>query len=92
MSHMGVPPLKRILQMNREAWDRDDTRPAVREAFGKVLDCGTEALGEEVFASQREELTRASRAPAPVAGIGPPEPGSGTSGGSCPTSRTPTSA
>ena len=55
MSHMGVPPLKQILSMTRDAWDRDDTRPAVREAFQKALDCGTAALGAEVFASQREE-------------------------------------
>ena len=55
MSHMGVPPLKRILRMTRDAWDRDDTRPAMREAFGKVLDCGSEALGAEIFASQSEE-------------------------------------
>ena len=55
MSHTGVPPLKQILSMTRYAWDRDDTRPAVREAFEKALDCGTAALGAEVFASQREE-------------------------------------
>jgi len=39
----------------RDAWDRDDTRPAVREAFGKVIAWGTEALGAEVFASDGEE-------------------------------------
>ncbi len=50
-----APPLKRILSMNREMWDRDDARPAVRAAFQKVLDCGTEALGAEVFSSSREE-------------------------------------
>ena len=41
--------------MHRDEWDRDDTRPAVREAFAKVVDCGTEALGAEVFASDSEE-------------------------------------
>ena len=55
MAQTHTRPLTRVLQMNREAWDRDDTRPAVREAFGKVLDCGTEALGAEVFASENEE-------------------------------------
>ena len=48
-------PLKHVLEMHRAVWDREDTRPAVREAFRKVLDCGTAALGAEVFASQREE-------------------------------------
>ena len=41
--------------MHRAEWDRDDTRPAVREAFAKVVDCGTEALGAEIFASDTEE-------------------------------------
>ena len=41
--------------MARETWDRDDTRPAVREAFAKVLACGTAALGAEVFTSTNEE-------------------------------------
>ena len=36
--------LKRVLEMHRDEWYRDDTRPAVREAFAKVVDCGTEAL------------------------------------------------
>jgi hypothetical protein len=43
------------LEMHRAVWDRDDTRPAVREAFAKAVDCGTEALGAEVFASDSEE-------------------------------------
>ena len=50
-----VPPLKRILEFGRHHWDRSETRPAVRQAFGKVLDCGTAALGAEVFASANEE-------------------------------------
>ena len=90
-----APPLKRILSMNREMWDRDDARPAVRAAFQKVLDCGTEALGAEVFSSSREERvvyhTCKSRA-CPVAAIGPPWRGSGISGASFPTSLTLTSA
>ena len=35
--------------------DLGNTRPDAREAFGKVLRCGTEALGAEVFASEQEE-------------------------------------
>ena len=41
--------------MTRDTWDQDDMRPAVRDAFQKVLDCGTAALGAEVFASPSEE-------------------------------------
>ena len=48
-------PLKQVLEMHRAVWDRDDTRSSVREAFAKVVDCGTEALGAEVFASKDEE-------------------------------------
>ena len=48
-------PLRQIFETHREMWDRDDTRPAVREAFAKVINCGTAALGAEVFASDREE-------------------------------------
>jgi hypothetical protein len=48
-------PLREVLELHRDAWDRDGTRPAVREAFAKVVDCGTNALGAEVFASNREE-------------------------------------
>ena len=48
-------PLRQILKTHRGVWDCDETRPSVREAFSKVIDCGTEALGAEVFASDREE-------------------------------------
>ena len=48
-------PLRQVLEMHRAVWDRDDTRSSVREAFAKVVDCGTEALGAEVFASDTEE-------------------------------------
>ena len=47
--------LKQILLQTREHWDREDTRPAVREAFLKALLCGTPALGAEVYASESEE-------------------------------------
>ena len=55
MTHRNTRPLRRVLQMTQDAWDRDETRPAVREAFRKAIDCGTPALGAEVFASQSEE-------------------------------------
>ena len=48
-------PLRDVLAMHRDEWDRDETRPAVRDAFAKVVDCGTETLGAEVFASESEE-------------------------------------
>ena len=38
----------------RPHWDHQQTRPAVREAFRKVLVCGTAALGAEVYASANE--------------------------------------
>jgi hypothetical protein len=50
-------PLKKILSQARTSWDRDGTRPAVRWAFGKMLQCGTAALGGRVFASENEERT-----------------------------------
>ena len=66
MTRPPVPPLKRILTLARPNWDRPETRPAVREAFRKVLDCGTAALGAEVFSSTYETRviyhTRKSRA------------------------------
>ena len=48
-------PLRQVLEMHRAVWDRDDTRSSVREALAKVVDCGTEALSAEVFASETEE-------------------------------------
>jgi hypothetical protein len=47
--------LKEILEATREVWDRPGTRPSVRENFAAVLDCGTAALGWEVYASDNEE-------------------------------------
>ena len=50
-------PLKRILRENRSLWDGDWTRPAVRKAFDKALECGTAALGAELYSSGVEERT-----------------------------------
>jgi len=48
--------LKQILADTREYWDHDGTRSAVREGFLKIMDCGTLALGAEVYASETERL------------------------------------
>ena len=55
MNRRFVAPLKRILELGRDDWDRAETRPAVRDAFRKVMDCGTAALGAEVFTSENEK-------------------------------------
>jgi hypothetical protein len=47
--------LKQILVATREIWDRPGTRPAVRKNFAALLDCGTPALGWELYASEKEE-------------------------------------
>lgn len=47
---------KQILADTRPYWDHDGTRPAVREDFLKVMECGTIALGAEVYASETERL------------------------------------
>ena len=52
---MKYLPLKQILTQTRAYWDRDETRPAVRDAFRKALLCGTPALGAEVYASEKQE-------------------------------------
>jgi len=48
-------PLKQILAARREIWDLPETRVAVCQNFDKVLNCGTAALGAEVYASGTEE-------------------------------------
>ena len=48
-------PLKQILTQTRAHWDRNETRPTVRRAFGKALLCRTPALGAEVYASENQE-------------------------------------
>jgi hypothetical protein len=53
MSELNL--LKQILTTNRNVWDHPGTRPAVRENFAAVLDCGTPALGWDVYASETEE-------------------------------------
>ena len=48
-------PLKQILSRTLAHWDHDDTRPAVRWAFSKALQCRTPELGGEVYASEDSE-------------------------------------
>jgi hypothetical protein len=48
-------PIKQILKATRHIWDQPGTRMAVRKNFRAVLDCGTAALGWEVYASPTEE-------------------------------------
>jgi Putative transposase/Transposase zinc-binding domain len=47
-------PLKQILSDNRDLWDHPKTCPVVRENFNKLIDCGTPALGAEIYASTTE--------------------------------------
>lgn len=47
--------LKEILRASRQLWDHPATRSEVRKSFADILDCGTPALGWEVYASATEE-------------------------------------
>jgi hypothetical protein len=47
--------LKQILEATRPIWDQPGTRRSVRKSFASVLDCGTPALGWELYASETEE-------------------------------------
>lgn len=48
-------PLKQILSQTQSHWDRGETRPAVRQAFHKAMQCRTATLGAEVYGSQNQE-------------------------------------
>jgi len=50
-------PLKHILSLTRQYWDRPENRPAVRRAFLKSLQCRTAALGGETYGSEAYEVT-----------------------------------
>ena len=47
-------PIKQLLIDTRAHWDCDSTHSHVREALGKIINCGTIALGAEVYASNTE--------------------------------------
>jgi len=48
-------PIKKILELAKEHWDRPAQRAAVRENYRKVGMCRTAALGAEVYASAAGE-------------------------------------
>ena len=48
-------PLKQLLTATRPCWDGDETRTAVRTSFESVINCGTPALGAEIYGSSTEE-------------------------------------
>jgi hypothetical protein len=47
-------PIKQILKDTRPIWDRDSTRPCVRESFRKMIECRTAVLGWLLYASETE--------------------------------------
>lgn len=47
-------PIRQIVVDTRNHWDNERTPANVRENLRKVIDCGTMALGAEVYASQTE--------------------------------------
>jgi hypothetical protein len=51
---IGPHPIKQILIDIREYWDHERTPANVRENLRKVMECGTIALGAEVYASATE--------------------------------------
>src|SRR5438552_2856875 len=51
---IGLHPIKQILIETRAYWDNKRTPDNVRENLRKVVECGTIALGAEVYASQTE--------------------------------------
>lgn len=53
-------PLRQILIATREHWDCAETPPSIRENFLKIIQCGTPALGAEVYASRTEQKARLS--------------------------------
>jgi hypothetical protein len=48
-------PLRTILNISRDQWDRPEIPRRVRDRFSKTLMCGTPALGAEVYSSETEE-------------------------------------
>src|SRR5579859_2368015 len=47
-------PIKQILKDTRPIWNRDSTRPYVRESFRKMIECRTPVLGWLLYASETE--------------------------------------
>jgi hypothetical protein len=51
---MAENPIKQILLEARPFWDHSGTLAHIRENFLKIIDCGTIALGAEIYASEAE--------------------------------------
>ena len=51
---IGEHPIKQILLDTQAYWDHDGTPAHVRENFLKIIECGTIALGAEIYASETE--------------------------------------
>lgn len=51
---IGEHPIKQLLLDTRAYWNHAGTPPHVRENFSKIINCGTIALGAEVYASETE--------------------------------------
>ncbi len=51
---MAENPIKQILLETRTFWDHSGTSAHIRENFLKIIDCGTIALGAEIYASETE--------------------------------------
>jgi hypothetical protein len=47
--------LKEVLKDTHLDWDHDGTLQNIRETFWKVINCGTEVLGAEIYASDSQE-------------------------------------
>ncbi len=47
--------LKELLKDTLPDWDQDGTLQNVRENFWKIINCGTEALGANIYASETEQ-------------------------------------
>lgn len=55
MTYISSPhPLKQILKATITDWDNNGTPQNVRETFWKIINCGTAALGAEVYESATE--------------------------------------
>jgi Putative transposase/Transposase zinc-binding domain len=52
---ISVHPIKQVLLNTQAYWNHEGTPAHVRENFSKIINCGTIALGAEIYASETEE-------------------------------------
>jgi hypothetical protein len=52
---LGRYTLKELLRDTLLDWDHDATLQNVRETFWKIINCGTEVLGADIYASETEQ-------------------------------------